>query len=150
MRCDLTNSTQSRQNLKKLTYIQFYMIILSAIHFLGLKQNFDFPTLGRICQIASDIFIFPQISHQFLHTSHIIIPSYSHIFLASKKEKNKLWFSKFIGPHRGRDLGIFSSPRAYIEGQSTKFLQVPRTFFRMWRHQWGTLKIFELGMGSKV
>ena len=37
--------------------------------------------------------------------------------------------------YRGRNLGIFSSPRACIEGRSSEFFQVPRTFPRMWRHQ---------------
>ena len=56
------------------------------------------------------------------------------------------------GSRRARNgkLAIPPSTRTYVEGQSSKFFQVPQTLCQMWRHQEGSLEIFEIGVGFRV
>ena len=144
-----------------------------VLRLLEIKSEYSIDQIARNCSVDKYVKnIFLHTSHIFLHIFNIfpqIFPSpIKVIFNLLAELKNKdcgscfhlvsppacVWRSRkaqnFLSPEPRGKIGIFPILRAYVEGQSSKFLQVPRTFSRMWRHEWrGGLEIFESGVGFR-
>ena len=113
------------QNFPQFHWFSTYFLHNSSYFphfFIYSTYFFIFPTYSFIFPIY--FFMFPAYSLIFF--SFLRIATYS----LYKQEENVIIF-QIHRVYRKRDLGIFLCPRAYIEGWSSKFFQVPRTFSRM-------------------